>query len=208
MRFLPDHFSSLTRSFCVAEGPSGVLATPPGLVSSTNVLRVPSAPSSESLMKMWNRTGPSIDPWVHWPSIRCCATDHHPLDKPFKCSFQSTPLSAHPAYSATVSLWGSCGRLYQRPYWSPGLWCSVFGAFIISLSLCVFIIFVSPCLSLTLLGRLRYFLHLRLGMFARKQTCEFVHKHNFEHVPIEWLQFSFIWLGHFSWPDGALSNLV
>jgi len=33
------------------------------VVSSANLLRVHSVPSSRSLMKMLNRTGPSTDPW-------------------------------------------------------------------------------------------------------------------------------------------------
>lgn len=49
MRLLPDHFSSLW--------PSGLSASPPNFVSSTNLLRVHSVSSSKSIMMMLNRTG-------------------------------------------------------------------------------------------------------------------------------------------------------
>jgi len=62
---------------------SGVSATPPGLVTSANLLGVLSAPSSTSLMKKLNRTGPNIDPWgsttSYRPPTRLCPADHYPL---------------------------------------------------------------------------------------------------------------------------------
>lgn len=42
---------------------SGLSNTFPSFVSSVNLLRVHSASSSGSLMKMLNRTPPGIDPW-------------------------------------------------------------------------------------------------------------------------------------------------
>jgi len=42
---------------------SGVPTTPLSSVSSANLLRVHSVPSSSSLMKKLNKIGPSTDPW-------------------------------------------------------------------------------------------------------------------------------------------------
>ncbi|KAK4826847.1 hypothetical protein QYF61_011715 [Mycteria americana] len=61
MRFLSAHFSSLSRSLWMAARPSDVSATPPSFVSSRNLPRVCSAPSSRSLMKVLNNIGSSID---------------------------------------------------------------------------------------------------------------------------------------------------
>ena len=63
MGFLSGHFSVLLRSLSMAAGPSGISTTPPRFVSSENFLREHSAPSSRSIKKMLNRTGPTIDPW-------------------------------------------------------------------------------------------------------------------------------------------------
>ncbi|KAK4818658.1 hypothetical protein QYF61_017266 [Mycteria americana] len=57
------HRSSLSRSLCRAFLPSGRSTLPHNLVSSENLLRVHSIPSSRSLIKMLNRTGPSTEPW-------------------------------------------------------------------------------------------------------------------------------------------------
>lgn len=43
--------------------PSGVSGSPPRFVSSMNLLRVYTAPSSRSLLKMLSRVGSGIDPW-------------------------------------------------------------------------------------------------------------------------------------------------
>lgn len=59
MKLLIAHFSSLTRSLWIAAQPSGASATLPSFVSFVNSLRLCSAPSSSSLMKMLNRTRPS-----------------------------------------------------------------------------------------------------------------------------------------------------
>jgi len=47
----------------MAAQPSGVSATPLSFVSSGNLSKVQSIPSSRSLMKMLSETGPSTDPW-------------------------------------------------------------------------------------------------------------------------------------------------
>lgn len=57
MRFLSAHFSLSMAAW------HSMAATPSSWVSSANYLRVHSDPSSRSLMKMLNWTGPSIDPW-------------------------------------------------------------------------------------------------------------------------------------------------
>ena len=49
-------FSSLVRSLWTTAGPSGISAAPPSLVSSANLLRVRSASSSRSLIKMLSWT--------------------------------------------------------------------------------------------------------------------------------------------------------
>ncbi|KAK4810941.1 hypothetical protein QYF61_013349 [Mycteria americana] len=61
--FLLSHSSSLSRSLCKIALPSEVSTSPPILVSSANLVRVLSIPSSRSFMKMSNSVGPSIDPW-------------------------------------------------------------------------------------------------------------------------------------------------
>ena len=55
--------SSLSRSRRMAAQPSGVSATSPSFVLSAKLLRVRSVPSSGSLMKKLNKTGPSTDSW-------------------------------------------------------------------------------------------------------------------------------------------------
>ena len=63
MRCLSAHFSSLLRSLWMVAQPCSVSATPSGHVSSANFLRVQSASSSKSLMKMFNGIGSSMGPW-------------------------------------------------------------------------------------------------------------------------------------------------
>ena len=55
MTFQWAHFSSLSGSLWMAAQPSVISAIPPSFVSS--------APSCSTLMKTWNRTWPSTDPW-------------------------------------------------------------------------------------------------------------------------------------------------
>lgn len=54
------HLSSLASTHCMAEQPDEMSATPPSL--SANWLRVHSLPSFRSLMKLLNKTRPSLDP--------------------------------------------------------------------------------------------------------------------------------------------------
>ena len=68
IRFLSAHFSVPLRTPWIVAQPSGVSATPPSFTSSPNLLRVRSAPSSRSLMKMLNRTGPRFDNYALHPS--------------------------------------------------------------------------------------------------------------------------------------------
>ncbi|KAK4811770.1 LOW QUALITY PROTEIN: hypothetical protein QYF61_005338 [Mycteria americana] len=62
MSFARAHLSSLSRSLWMASLPSRVSTTPLSLVSSANLLRVPSVPLSMSPTKMLNNTGASTDP--------------------------------------------------------------------------------------------------------------------------------------------------
>ena len=57
------HWSSLSRPLCRAFLPLSRLTHLPDLVSSANLVRVPSIPLPRSLIKILNRTGPSSDPW-------------------------------------------------------------------------------------------------------------------------------------------------
>jgi len=57
------------RSPCIAFLPSSRLTLLPNLVSSANLLRVHSTPSSNSLIKMLNNTGPNTEPWEPAPSV-------------------------------------------------------------------------------------------------------------------------------------------
>ncbi|KAK4811045.1 hypothetical protein QYF61_015749 [Mycteria americana] len=57
------HRSSLSRSLCRAFLPSSRSTLPHNLVSSANLLRVHSIPSSRSLIKILNKTGPKTEPW-------------------------------------------------------------------------------------------------------------------------------------------------
>jgi len=52
---------SLSRALWMASHPSGVLTSPHSLVSSANLLRVPSMPLSMSLMKILKSTGLSTE---------------------------------------------------------------------------------------------------------------------------------------------------
>lgn len=85
-------------------------------VSPTNLLKVQSAPSSRSLMKILNR----IQYWPLWPTAnhwhpaRICLIDNQPLDLD---SFQSTSLSAPPS---TAPPWRPYRTQCRSPYWSPG----------------------------------------------------------------------------------------
>nr|XP_047924140.1 uncharacterized protein LOC106041061 isoform X2 [Anser cygnoides] len=70
MRFLLAQPSSPSRYLGMAAQPSGVSATPPSFVSSADLPRVCTVPSSRSLMTTLNRTGPSTDSAItnhHWP---------------------------------------------------------------------------------------------------------------------------------------------
>ncbi|KAK4810855.1 hypothetical protein QYF61_008827 [Mycteria americana] len=57
------HRSSLSRSLCRAFLPSRRSTLPHNLVSSANLLRVHSIPSSRSLIKILNKTDPNTEPW-------------------------------------------------------------------------------------------------------------------------------------------------
>jgi len=61
--FLSAQLSSLSRSRWMAAQASGVSATPPGYVSSANLLSAHSVPSSRSCINKLNKTGLSTDPW-------------------------------------------------------------------------------------------------------------------------------------------------
>lgn len=63
MKFLSGHFSSLSRTLWMAASRSGVSAALSSFIPSANLLRLHAVPSSRLLMKMLNRTWPSIDPW-------------------------------------------------------------------------------------------------------------------------------------------------
>ena len=69
--------SNVSRSLCKASLPSGRSTLQASLVSSANLLRVHSIPSSRSSIKILKRTGPSTDPWGMarswpWMSERLC----------------------------------------------------------------------------------------------------------------------------------------
>ena len=99
--------SSLSISFCRAFLPSGRWTHPPNLVSCAKILRMP---SSRSLVKILNRTGPSTHPWgTH---VTDCQLDLTP--------FTTTPWTGYPASSlpsrALPACPGEhCGRQHKRP---------------------------------------------------------------------------------------------
>lgn len=74
----------------------------PSFVSSADLVMVHSALSFRSLLKMWNRTGPSIVPWST-AEVTGLQMDFKPLiTTPWPChsdSFQST-VFAHPAFNS------------------------------------------------------------------------------------------------------------
>jgi len=82
IRFLSAQLSSLSRSCWMVAQPSGGSATPHSFVSSSNLLRVDSNPSSRSLMKILNMTRLVTDPWGTL-LVTClqldCTIDHNPL---------------------------------------------------------------------------------------------------------------------------------
>uniref|UniRef100_A0A8C3EYK4 Uncharacterized protein n=1 Tax=Chrysemys picta bellii TaxID=8478 RepID=A0A8C3EYK4_CHRPI len=63
IRFLLAQSLNLSRSVWTLSLPSSISTPPRSLVSSANLLRVQSIPSSRSLMKMLNKIGPRTDPW-------------------------------------------------------------------------------------------------------------------------------------------------
>lgn len=63
MRCLLVHFSSLSRSFCMATQPPSLSNTPPSFVSSANLWKVHDVPAPRSLMKMISSIGSSIYPF-------------------------------------------------------------------------------------------------------------------------------------------------
>ena len=70
LTFTRAYLSSLSRSLWMASLPSAVSITLPSLVSSANLLRVYSIPSSMSLIEMIKRTGPNRsfeDTTCYWP---------------------------------------------------------------------------------------------------------------------------------------------
>ncbi|KAK4827132.1 hypothetical protein QYF61_014526 [Mycteria americana] len=72
------HPSSLSRSLCRAFLASSRSTLPHNLVSSANLLRVHSIPSSRSLIKILNRTGPNTEPWGT-PLVIGCQLDLTPF---------------------------------------------------------------------------------------------------------------------------------
>lgn len=83
MRFLPAHFSSLSRSFWMALSCSAS-PTPPRLVSPARWLRTRSARRAGHEWMLLKRTGPSTDPLgytaSYWSPTRLGATEQQPLD--------------------------------------------------------------------------------------------------------------------------------
>ena len=78
MRLTWAHCSSLSRSLWMASLPSGVLTAPQSLVSPANLLRVHSAPSSMSSMKILLKSiGPSTTPGGHHSSLISIQTLSH-----------------------------------------------------------------------------------------------------------------------------------
>jgi len=102
--FLCAQLCSLSRSPCMAAQRSVVSATLPSLVSSANLLRIHSVPSSRSLMKL-NKTGLTTDPWGT-PLVTGLQLDSAPLmtTKPsefcYSTSSQSTSVSTHLAHTS------------------------------------------------------------------------------------------------------------
>lgn len=83
-------FSSLMRSHWTAARSSVVSTTPHSFVTSANLLRGRSVPSSRSLMNK-EPASSSINPW--WPPAGLSATLHQPLDLSNSDSFQFPSLS-------------------------------------------------------------------------------------------------------------------
>lgn len=61
--FLPAQLSSLFRSCWIAVQSSGMLDTPPCFLSLVHLLTADTIHLSRLLMKIWNKAGPSTDPW-------------------------------------------------------------------------------------------------------------------------------------------------
>ncbi|KAK4816399.1 hypothetical protein QYF61_016716 [Mycteria americana] len=74
MRFLTDHFSSLSRFLGMAVQTSAVSTTAPCSMSSANLLRVHCL-----IIQIINED--VKQDWTHyWPPARLCTTDHHPVN--------------------------------------------------------------------------------------------------------------------------------
>lgn len=107
MKLMLAHVSSLSAELWMGAWCSGEPGTHPSFVSPTNLQRVNSTPSSRSLMKMFNQTGASIDPWGP-PLVTGLQIDFAPLTTTLwaghSASLWTASLSAHWAPMSTGSL--------------------------------------------------------------------------------------------------------
>lgn len=121
MKLLSDPFSNLSGPLWVVAWPSDISAAPTGFVLSTNLLLVRSTTSSRLLMKISNKTEPSIVRWGTW------------IDNGLKLDFALliTTLYMHPLHIFIYSLFLRISQeavlkalltsRYQYPLFSPRL---------------------------------------------------------------------------------------
>ena len=117
IRFLSTQLSSLSRSHWMAAQPSGVSTTPPNFVSSANLLRVHSIPSSRLLMKTLNKIKPTTSAW-DTASYRLPTRLHHSSQHTELCQSVSSQSTTHLACTSYAYVWGYYGSAKS----SAGVW--------------------------------------------------------------------------------------
>lgn len=111
---MPAHLSSLSRSPWMTAALTW--ATALSFVSPANLFRVHCTSSSRSLMNIFNRTGPSIDPWDTLPLTGIQSGFALLTTALWAQTFSQ--FSIHLTASSAVSLWRPYRVSVKKPYWS------------------------------------------------------------------------------------------
>lgn len=110
MRFLPAHFSSMSRSLWWLPNPPVYPPCLPVLYHLQNCWTL--CPTTQIVNEDVKQ-----DMIQYWPLTRLCTTDHHPLGLAVQFLTHLT------VCSSTASLCLPCdGKQHQKPYWSLGKW--------------------------------------------------------------------------------------
>lgn len=105
----------VVKFLCKTSCPSREPTAPPTSVSSVNLLRMHSIPSSRSLIKTSNTTDPKIAHWDDWLPASCSPIYYNPLNICCWASSSSSALLTSSSHSWTISPEGYCEGQHQRP---------------------------------------------------------------------------------------------